>query len=99
MVAFNKMWEDVWNILSSDNIQDINITEKFKSGFIVKEKDEVTFITKDDFVEFWSRMQYYHEVSMQQLTCQDEIKLEYIYSIIKKLPYVSECKGILKLVQ
>lgn len=99
MVAFNKMWDDVWNILSSDNIQDINITEKFKSGFIVKEKDNVTFITKDDFIDFWSRMQYYNEVSMEQLTLKDEIKLEYVYSIIKKLPYVCETKGILRLVQ
>jgi len=98
MITFKQMWDDVQLILSNEGPLDIEILERFNCGFTVKEQDNVIFITKDDFVDFWCKLMYYNEVSLEQVLKQDKIKLKYICTIIKKLPYVSESSGVIKLI-
>lgn len=99
MVAFKKMWDDVRLILSNEEFGDIKILEETNSGFTVKEDENVIFITKDDFVDFWCKLQYYNELSLEQALNDDKSKLKYIYTIIRKLPYISESSGVIKLLQ
>ncbi len=99
MVAFKKMWEDVRLILSNEEYSDIKILEKFNCGFTVKESDNVIFITRDDFVDFWCKLLYYNELTLEQVLKDDKAKPKYIYTIIKQLPYISESSGVIKLIQ
>jgi len=99
MVAFKKMWEDVLLILSNEKYLDIDILEKFNCGFTVKESDNLIFITKDDFVDFWCKMLYYTELSVDQILHDDKLKPKYIYTILKQLPYITESSGLIKLIQ
>lgn len=99
MVAFKKMWEDVRLILSREEYSDIKILEKFNCGFTVKERDNVIFITRDDFVDFWCKLLYYNELSFEQVLKDEKMKPKYIYTIIKQLPYISESSGVIKLIQ
>ncbi len=99
MVAFKKMWEDVRLILSSEDHSDIKILEKYNCGFTVKERDNVIFITRDDFVDFWCKLLYYNELSLEQVLKDEKTKPKYIYTIVKQLPYISENSGVIKLMQ
>jgi len=99
MVAFKKMWDDVRAILSNEEYSDIDILEQFNCGFTVKESENTIFITRDDFVDFWCKLLYYNELSLEQIIKDDKSKLKYIYNIIKQLPYVSENSGVIKLLQ
>ena len=99
MVAFKKMWDDVRLILSNEEYSDIEIVERFNCGFTVKERENIIFITRDDFVDFWCKLLYYNELSLEQVLEDDKSKLKYIYTIIKQLPYVSENSGVIKLLQ
>ncbi|MBK5240113.1 hypothetical protein [Clostridium sp.] len=99
MVAFKKMWEDVRSILSREDYSDIKILEKFNCGFTVKERDDVIFITRDDFVDFWCKLLYYNELSLEQVLKDEKSKPKYIYTIVKQLPYISENSGVIKLMQ
>jgi len=99
MVAFKQMWDDVLLILSNEKYTDINILERFNCGFTVKERDDIIFITKDDFVDFWCKLLYYTELSLEDILGDDKLKPKYIYTIIKKLPYISESSGVVKLLQ
>ena len=98
MIAFKKMWEDVRLILSNEEYSEIEILEKFNCGFTVKEQDDIIFITRDDFVDFWCKLLYYNELSLEQILEEDKSKLKYIYTIIKQLPYISEKSGVIKLI-
>jgi len=97
MVTFKKMWDDVLLLISNEEYMDINISEKLNCGFSVKDKDNKIFITKDDFSNFWCRLLYYKEISLNQLLGDDKLKPKYIYTIIKQLPYISESSGVIKL--
>jgi len=99
MVAFKKMWKDVGVILSDEGYSDIEIVQRFNCGFTVKERDNIIFITRDDFVDFWCKLLYYNELSLEQVLKEDKSKPKYIYTIIKQLPYISESCGIIKLMQ
>jgi len=99
MVAFKKMWEDVRLILSNKEYSDIKILEKFNYGFTVKEQNDVIFITRDDFVDFWCELLYYNELSLEHFLKEDKLKPKYIYNIVKRLPYISENFGVIKLLQ
>lgn len=99
MVAFKKMWEDVRLILLNDEYSDIEILEKFTCGFTVKERDDTIFITRDDFVDFWCKLLYYNELSLEQVLKDDKSKQKYIFTIIKQLPYISESSGVIKFKQ
>jgi hypothetical protein len=99
MVAFKQMWEDVRLILSNEEYSDIEISERFNCGFTVKERDNIIFITRDDFVDFWCKLLYYNELSLEQILKDDKSKPKYIYTIIKQLPYISESSGVIKLLQ
>lgn len=99
MVSFKKMWEDVRLILSSEDYSDIKILEKYNYGFTVKERNNVIFITRDDFVDFWCELLYYNEVSLEQVLNGEKAKPKYIYSIVKQLPYISENYGVIKIMQ
>ncbi|HEY8890718.1 MAG TPA: hypothetical protein VIM70_10720 [Clostridium sp.] len=99
MVAFKQMWEDVRLILSNEKYLDIEILERFSCGFTVKEQDNVIFITRDDFVDFWCKLLYYNELSIEQILKDDKSKPKYIYTIIKQLPYIAESSGVIKLLQ
>jgi hypothetical protein len=99
MVAFKKMWDDVSRIISKENIQDVHIVEKFKSGFIVKDNEDTHFVTKDDFVDFWCNMLCFNKVNKEELTKGGKLKSKYVYEIIKTLPYIKENEGTLNLTE
>ena len=52
MITFKKMWDDVLLLLSNDEYIDMDISEKFNSGFVVKDSENTIFITKEDFSSF-----------------------------------------------
>lgn len=97
MVAFKTMWDDVCSILANDEIKDINIVEKFNNGFIVKENDDVEFITKDDFVDFWCKLLCMNEISMEQVVRDERPKLKFVYDVVKRLPYIKDSGNMIKL--
>ena len=97
MVSFSKMWEDVFTMIDEREFEEFSIVEKFKSGFIVLCNGVKEFITKDDFVNFWCRLLYYNEISTDKIK-KDGIKVQYVYKFVRKLPYVTEDAGIIKLV-
>ena len=99
MIAFKKMWDDVQLILSNGEYSDIEIVERFNCGFTVKENDNIIFITRDDFVDFWCKLLYYNELTLEQILKDDKLKQKYIYIIIKQLPYISESSGVIKLIE
>ena len=99
MVTFKQLWEDVRLILSDEEYSDIKILEKFNCGFTVKERDDIIFVTRQDFVDFWCKLMYYKELSVEQVLKDDKPKSKYINTIIKQLPYISESSGIIKLIQ
>jgi hypothetical protein len=99
MVAFKKMWDDVSVILSNDEFKDIQIIEKYKSGFVVKDENKTHFVTKDDFVDFWCNMLCFNKVEKDQILNNEKSGLKYVYEIIKTLPYINENEGILKLTE
>lgn len=99
MVAFKKMWDDVSVILSNDEVKNIQIIEKYKSGFVVKDENDTHFVTKDDFVDFWCNMLCFNKVEKDQILNNGKSGLKYVYEIIKTLPYINEKEGILKLIE
>ena len=99
MISFKQMWDDVLLMLSDDEYSDIGIVERFTNGFTVKEQENIIFITKADFSDVWCKLLYYNELTLEQIIKDDKIKPKYIYNIIKKLPYVSESFGEIKLIQ
>lgn len=98
MVAFTKMWNDVFKLINENEDEDLKIVEKFKSGFIVLNEEDREFITKEDFVDFWCKLLYYNEIPTEKLIGKN-FKSEYVYSLVSRLPYVSENEGILRLVE
>ncbi len=98
MVKFKKMWDDVLLLLSNEEYIGIDIEERLDCGFTIRDSDNKIFIAKDDFCNFWCKLLYYEEISIEQLLGDDKLKLKYIYTIIKQLPYISESSGIVKLV-
>lgn len=99
MIAFKKMWNDVSSILLNNDIKDINIINKYKSGFIVDECGDVRFVTKDDFIDFWCRICCVNEISEEQILKDEQSSMKYVYAIIKNLPYISEKAGVLKITE
>jgi hypothetical protein len=98
MIAFKKMWEDVSGILLNDKIGDVVILERYSTGFVIKDKDDTEFLTKDDFVDLWGQMLCYNEISLKQFSGHNKSKLKYAYEVLKNLPYISEKSGCLKLI-
>lgn len=99
MITFKKMWDDVLLMLSNEEYVDINILERSNYGFAVKDSDNITFITKDDFSNFWCKLLYYKELSLEQSLGNDKIIPKYIYNIVKRLPYISENSSGMQLIQ
>lgn len=99
MVTFKKVWEDVREILEKNKFENIEAIDDFDDGFMLKKNGSVTFVTKEDFVDFWCKMQCLKEVSKKQVLTEEEEKSKYIYDLIKKLPYVMESTDCLKLVE
>ena len=99
MITFKKMWDDVLLLLSKNEYMDIDILEKFNSGFSIKDRNDITFITKDDFSNIWCKLLYYNEFSLEQVLGDDKLKPKYIYTILKQLPYISESSTTIKLIQ
>lgn len=97
MMAFKTMWNDVCGSISNNEIKNIEIVEKFKSGFVVKDKEDTHFVTKDDFVDFWCNMLFFNEVDKNKISKEGKSKLKYVYEVIKTLPYINENEGILTL--
>jgi len=98
LVSFKKMWEDVSRILSEEKFSELDIIQKFRSGFIVKENESTTLVTRDDFVDFWCILLYSNEVDYKKLEINGDSKQIFIYEVTKKLPYVREEQSILKLI-
>lgn len=99
MVAFKRMWEDVNDMLNKGETLDINIIEKFNSGFTVEDNGDTAFVTKDDFVDFWCNMLYFNEISKSQVMGEERGKAKYIYELVKHLPYVCEKSEVLTLIK
>lgn len=98
MIAFTKMWNDLFKLINDNEDKDLKIVEKFKSGFIVMNEKDKEFITKEDFVDLWCKLLYYNEISADKLVDKN-FKSEYVYSLVSRLPYVSENNGIIRLVE
>lgn len=98
MIAFTKMWNDLFKLINDNEDKDLKIVEKFKSGFIVLNEKDKEFITKEDFVDLWCKLLYYDEISADELIDKN-FKSEYVYSLVSRLPYVSENNGIIRLVE
>lgn len=98
MIAFKKMWDDVGILLDGNQIKDIEIIEKFKSGFVVKDHESTSFVNREDFVNFWCKLLYYNEIETEKLLLEEESKLKYVYAVVKNLPYVDESSGMIKLI-
>ena len=98
MITFKKMWDDVLIQLSNEEYVDINILERSNWGFAVKDSDNITFITKDDFSNFWCNLLYHKELSLEQVLGKDKLISKYIYTIIKQLPYISESSSVIQLI-
>lgn len=99
MIAFKTMWNDVTSMLSENKLDGIEITENFKTGFIVNDNGNSTFITRDDFVDFWCRMLCNKQISESEIKSDEKSKMQYVYDVVKKLPYVRESEGTLKLME
>lgn len=91
MVAFNQMWSDI-NDIVDHNEAPVCISKK-SNVFLINKEDDIIFVTKDDFVDFWSKMFLNEEVSKKSI--ENEVKLLYVYDIVKSLPYVCEKEGVL----
>ncbi|MCY6484645.1 hypothetical protein OW763_09865 [Clostridium aestuarii] len=96
MIPFKKMWEDVSAIISDNTIGEIDIVEKYNTGFVISEDGVTKFVNKDDFVNFWCKMLCFKEFSKEDADKED--KLIYVYEVIKNLPYITESSNVLKLV-
>ncbi|MCB2296043.1 hypothetical protein LGK95_21575 [Clostridium algoriphilum] len=99
MITFKKMWDDVLLLLSNEEYVDINILERSNYGFAVEDSDNITFITKDDFSNFWCKLLYYKKLSLEQSLGNEKLIPQYIYNIIKQLPYISESSSVMQLIQ
>ncbi|MEW8956330.1 hypothetical protein [Clostridium sp.] len=97
-VAFKKMWEDVNMLINEENNIDLEIVDIFSSGFVVNSNNERVFLTKDHFVDFWCNMLYYNKVSKEEMIKSKNRYMAYIYDIVKHLPYITEGKDELILV-
>jgi hypothetical protein len=98
MVAFEKMWGDVGELLRcAGALDNMHMLEGRSGVFAVDVDGDTEFITKEDFVDFWCRMLYYHQVSKEQILADERGKLRYVYEIVKTLPYVKEVSGVLTL--
>lgn len=99
MISFKTMWNDVNSILNKEEDVGLNIIEKYNSGFTVKEKDKTVFVTRDDFVDFWCKILCCDNIEIKKLMDNDNSKEKYIYSVIKKLPYIEENLGMISIVE
>ncbi|WP_298836218.1 hypothetical protein [Clostridium sp.] len=99
MITFKKMWDDVLLLLSNDEYIDMDISEKFNSGFVVKDSENTIFITKEDFSSFWCKLMYYGKLSLKQVLGDDKLEPKYIYTIMKQLPYIAESSSVIKLIK
>ncbi|MFT8313607.1 MAG: hypothetical protein ABF633_05050 [Clostridium sp.] len=97
MIAFTRMWEDVFKLIDQGKVKDLNIIKSFKSGFIVSENENTDFVTKQDFLDIWCELLYYNELSKEHILKDGGLKAKYVYDLISKLTYVVEEEGKIKL--
>ncbi|WP_446899551.1 hypothetical protein ACSVC9_06595 [Clostridium sp. LBM24168] len=97
MIAFKRIWDDVCNILSNEEIKDINIVENFNNGFLIKEGINTHFITKQDFVDFWCNMICLDKIDKEDVLKERNSEKKFVYEILKELPYINENGGSLKI--
>ena len=84
MISFKNLWEEVNKFLSEDKFSEFNITQKLRRGFIVKQDDYVTFVTRDDFVDFWCNMLYSNGNDLKEGEKFENPKQVFIYKVMKK---------------
>lgn len=92
MFKFKKMWTDLNNMVNS-GAYSLNIDSELKNVFIIKEEGETTLLTKEDFVDFWSKMLLFNHVDIDPKELKDNKKLYYVCDLLKKLPYIKEENG------
>lgn len=99
MIHFKTMWDDVCNILSHNEIENLEILENYKTGFIVKTEHGTEFITKDDFVDFWCHMLCFNKITEIDIDKNGRETKKCICDIVKNLPYINDSNGIITLVE
>lgn len=97
MIAFKKIWDDVCNLISNGEIKGIDIVENFKNGFVIKKGSDTHFITKQDFVDFWCSMICLDKIDREEVFKEKNLEKKFVYEILKKLPYINENEGSLKI--
>lgn len=97
MVAFTKMWDDVFKLINQGKAEDLNIIKNYKSGFIVMKNENTEFITKQDFLDIWCELLYYNELSKEHVIKDESSKSKYVYELISRLPYVIDEEEKIKL--
>jgi hypothetical protein len=93
MVAFKKMWSDVNHLI--DQYEASKKINKKNEVFLIGEGENLVFLTKEDFVDFWTSMLLYNRVEKNSINGKN--KLLYVYELVKELPYVVENSNVLRL--
>ncbi|EJP6471134.1 hypothetical protein FDF31_14115 [Clostridium sporogenes] len=99
MIHFKTMWDDVCSILNHNEIENLEILESFKTGFIVKTENGTEFITRDDFVDFWCHMLCFNKITEMDIDQKGKERRKCICNIIKNLPYINANNGVITLVE
>ena len=99
MIHFKTMWDDVCSILDHNKVENLEIIESFKTGFIVKTEAGTEFITRDDFVDFWCHMLCFNKVTEMDIKEKGIETKKCICDIVKNLPYVNDSNGVITLVE
>jgi hypothetical protein len=99
MVAFKKVWDDVCGIITNKKLENVEIVEGFDSGFVLKVEENIHFITKQDFVDFWCGMVCENKIDKERVMNHGNSDKKIVYDILKQLPYINEKEETLKMSQ
>ncbi|SHE51474.1 hypothetical protein [Clostridium fallax] len=89
MLKFKDMWNDV-NKLVNDKKDYFSIDNELQNVFLIKNGDDFVLLTKEDFVNLWSKILLNNKCCIKDAIDKSDIKLYYICKIMKELPYIRE---------
>lgn len=96
MIAFQQIWKDV-NELVSERKLDFDINLKIENVFIVNDNEDTIFLSREDFLLFWSKLNSSSYIGRENLKSVSSKKELYIYDLFRYLPYIDECNGQISL--
>ncbi|KGK87543.1 hypothetical protein [Clostridium sp. HMP27] len=99
MISFKTMWEDVSGLITREEIDDIEIIEKYKDGFVVRHSEGNCFVNKNDFIDVWCNILYFKEMPKNQIFNGPRESFKYVYAVMKNLPYIKDNAEVIRLVE